>query len=172
MNDNNHERGIGTAAGSPTGPRRLRAAYVVGGVTLAFCAVVYYLTTTFDEVPSALSQGVPPEQFPQLLVFLIAILTGIMMFEASKTAPKNRKPIPAMVYWTAGLLCVTIAAIDFVGIIAGVMIVCALLPILWGDRRFVSIAIFTVAFPLLSFLLFSKVLEIRFPKGLVEKLFY
>lgn len=174
MNDNRPERGTGTAAGSPSGSRspRWRAAYVVGGVILAFCAYVFYLTTTFEEVPAALGQGVPPDQFPQLLLAAIAVLAVVMMVEAAKLPAKSRAPVPPMVYLTAGLLTVAVLAIHWIGIIAGVMIVCALLPVLWGDRRYLSVGIFTVVFPILCFFLFSKVLEIRFPKGLVETLFY
>lgn len=174
MSDNRPESGTGTEMRPLEGLRlpSWRAAYIVGGVILAFCAVVLYLTTTFDDVPSALAQGIPPEQFPQLLLFLIAALTVVMMVEAHNTLAKVREPVPSMVYLTAGLLTVAVVAMHWIGIIAGVMIVCVLLPMLWGDRRYIPIVVFAVVFPILSFLLFSKVLEIRFPKGLVEKLFY
>lgn len=174
MSDTRPESGTGTAARPPEGSRQSgwRPAYAVGGVILAFCAYVFYLTTTFDEVPAALGQGVPPEQFPQLLVVVIAVLTLVMMFEASKLPTKHRAPVPAMVYMTAALLTVMVVAIHWIGIVAALIVVCVAMPMLWGDRRFVPISIFAVVFPMLCFFLFSRVLEIRFPKGLIEKLFY
>ena len=174
MSETRPESGTGTEARPDEGPRQTgwRPAYTVGGVILAFCAYVFYLTTTFDEVPAALGQGVPPDQFPQLLVAVIALLTVIMMFEASKMPAKNRAPVPTMVYMTAALLIVAVVAIHWIGIVAALIAVCVAMPILWGDRRFVSVSIFAVVFPMLCFFLFSRVLEIRFPKGIIEKLFY
>lgn len=174
MTDNRQASGPGMGAGSDTGSRLpyWRAAYVVGGVILAFCAIVFYLTTTFEEVPAALGQGVPPTQFPRLLVAIMVVLTGVMLYETRNLPAKRRKPVPGMVYATAALLTAAIVAIHWVGIIAALMAVCVLMPLLWGERRFVSLAVYAVLFPLLTFLLFYGVLEVRFPKGLVEVLFY
>ncbi len=174
MSDNIQVGGTGTETRSTIGARipGWRAVYGVAGVILAFCAYAFYLTTTFDEVPAALGQGVPPHQFPQLMIAIIAVLAIVMVVETRKFPPKKRAPVPPLVFMTAGLLAVSVLAIHWIGIIAAVMIVCALLPILWGDRRFLSVGVFTVVFPILTFLLFSEILEIRFPKGFVEKLFY
>lgn len=39
----------------------------VGVTLLALCAIIYWLTTGFAEVPAILSQNVPPTFFPRLV---------------------------------------------------------------------------------------------------------
>ena len=150
------------------GPRRLpwRTDYGVGITVFLFCAVILYLTTTFDEVPAARAQGVPPEQFPQLLLALIAGLAVLMMHQARGQEEKKRKPVPAMVYLSAGLLVLFIAVVQWVGIIVAMILFCIALPLLWGDRRYLPILVFAAVFPFFVYYLFSWVMEVHFPMGL------
>ena len=139
-----------------------------GGIILAFCAVVVYLTTSFDEVPAMLSQGIPPTQFPRMLVGVIAVLAVIMVIQARTRRDANKKPVPVMAFATAGLLVVFVAAIEWIGTIGAIVLFCIALPILWGERRFGWIAAYAVLFPSGVYLLFVKVLEVRFPAGLLD----
>ena len=50
-------------------------------IILAFCGFVYYLTSGFEEVPQLLAQNLPPEWFPQLLLWTIIVLTVALPFE-------------------------------------------------------------------------------------------
>ena len=152
-------------------PFSIHTDFPMGIAVLLFCAVVFYLTTLFDEVPSAMAQGVPPEQFPRLLLFLISAFAVIMMFQARGHDPKKRKPIPKVVYLSAGLLVVFVGIVDFVGIIAAMMLFCVALPILWGERRFKVIAIFAAIYPVLVYFLFSRVMEVNFPLGFFTEFF-
>ena len=160
----------GNGAGSPV-PFRLRGDYMVGGVILLFCAVVVGITTTFDEVPPILAQGIPPTQFPRMMVGVIAILAAIMIYQAHGREPKKRKPVPLMVFLSAGVLLAFIAAIEVIGTIPAMFLFCVALPLLWGERRIVAILIFAVVFPAAVYLLFSNFLEVRFPAGELLSLF-
>ena len=143
----------------------------MGIAVLVFSAVVLYLTTLFDEVPSAMAQGVPPTQFPRLLLFLISAFAVMMMFQAWGQDPKKRKPIPRVVFWSAVLLIVFVSIVNWVGIIAAMMVFCVALPILWGERRFKIIAIFAAIYPVLVYFLFSRVMEVNFPLGFFTEFF-
>jgi hypothetical protein len=146
----------------------LRAEDKAGGVILVFCAVVVYITTSFDKVPAMLSQGIPPTQFPRMLVGIIAILTLVMVIQARSRQDANKKPVPVVALVTAGFLVVFVAAIEWIGTIGAIVLFCIALPILWGERRFGWIAAYAVLFPSGVYLLFVKVLEVRFPAGLFE----
>ena len=161
----------GNGAASPA-PFRLRGDYLVGGVIFLFCAAVVGITTTFDEVPPILAQGIPPTQFPRLMVGVIAVLAAIMVYQAHGREPKKRKPVPRMVFLSAGLLLAFIAAIEVIGTIAAMFLFCVALPLLWGDRRIVAILIFAAVFPAAVYLLFSNFLEVRFPAGELLSLFH
>jgi len=151
---------------SPRSPR-LRDDYIVGAAILVFCAVVYAITTTFEEVPAMLSQGIQPAQFPRMMVIVIAVLAVIMIIQARRGPAVHRVPVPSVVYGTAGLLVLFVLAIDWLGLLVASLLFCILLPILWRERRYAWLIAFAVLFPTGIFLLFSKVLEVRFPLGVL-----
>lgn len=152
-------------------PFRLGDNARVGVVILVCCAIVFALTLTFEEVPAALSHGVPPTQFPRLLVGVIAALTLLIMFEGRGQPPVERKPVPRMVYLSALLLVVFVALVGWIGTIAAMILFCIALPLLWGERRYVAMVICAAIFPIAVYYLFSEVMEVRFPAGIFASLF-
>lgn len=152
---------------SPRSPL-LRGDDIVGGVILLLCAAVYAITTTFEEVPVMLSQGIQPAQFPRLLILVIAVLSVIMMIQGRRGARSERKRVPIVVFGTAGLLALFVASIDWLGVMIAIFLFCIILPVLWGERRYGWLVVFAVLFPGSIFLLFSKMLEVRFPLGIFQ----
>ena len=146
----------------------LRGDDIVGGVILFFCATAYAITTTFEEVPVMLSQGIQPAVFPRAMIAVIAILSMIVIIQGRRKPASVRKPVPIVAFATAGLLAVFVAAIDWVGMMIAILLFCIVLPVLWGERRYLWIAVFAVLFPVSIFMLFSKILEVRFPLGILQ----
>ena len=60
-----------------------------------------------------------------------------------------------------------VLAFRYLGFVPAMVLLCALLPPLWGERRFTLIASFAVLFPLLIWLIFVKLLKVYFPPGLL-----
>jgi putative tricarboxylic transport membrane protein len=162
--------GSGERPGGRSLPHRLRWDYVVGVAIVLFCAVVFAITTTFDEVPRVLSHGVPPERFPRLVLGIMVVLTVLMIYQASRRKPKNRKPVPPMVYLSAGLLVLFVVAISIIGTIGAMVVFCVALAYLWGERRYWVLGIFALVFPAAVYVLFSRLLEVRFPAGLLRSM--
>lgn len=154
-------------AGPPRSPL-LRGDDIVGGAILFFCAAAYAITTTFEEVPVMLSQGIQPAVFPRLMIAVIAILSVLMIIQGRRKRDSVRKPVPLVAFGTAGLLGLFVAAIDWVGMMIAIFLFCLVLPALWGERRYLWIAVFAVLFPISIFVLFSKMLEVRFPLGILQ----
>jgi putative tricarboxylic transport membrane protein len=42
---------------------------------------------------------------------------------------------------------------------------CLAMPILWGERRYLLVLVYAVLFPIAIYLLFSQLLQVRFPAG-------
>ena len=59
----------------------------------------------------------------------------------------------------------------WLGTILALVLVCALLPLLWGEKRIKVILPFVILFPGLVTLLFTKVLGVFFEPGIWSKLF-
>lgn len=170
VNDKNEPGGEGGAG--PLSPLVHRVDLWVTIILLAFCGWAYYLTTGFEEVSPLLAQNVPPEWFPRLLIWTIAILTLVLPFEhrflekgrAGLDSDRNA-PIPPMVVITAILLCVTVASIAWIGTLFTMVFVCLALPVLWGERRWKVLIPFAIIFPAVVALLFTQVLKVYFEPG-------
>jgi len=167
----NQEPGGGSGAG-PLSSLVHRIDLWVAVVLFAFCGGAYYLTTGFEEVSALLAQNVPPEWFPRLLIWTIVILTLVLPFEhrflekGRAGLDSDRKtPIPPMVVITAILLCLTVAAIAWIGTFFTMVVVCLALPLLWGERRWKVLIPFAILFPLVVALLFTQGLKVYFEPG-------
>ncbi len=174
MTDNNprpDEEGKRAWPSRRSRPFHLHGDTLVGVAILIFCAIVFALTLTFDDVPSALSHGVPPTQFPRLLVGFIVALTLLVMFEGRKKPPSERKPLPRMVYLSTALLLVFVALLNWVGTMVAMIGICIALPLLWGERKYVPILLLAALFPIAVYYLFSEVMEVRFPASVFTTLF-
>jgi putative tricarboxylic transport membrane protein len=147
---------------------------VVALVLLAGCGVLYYVTTTFEEVSALLAQNIPPEFFPRLVLIFIALLAAALPFEhlllarrGSDIDADRSERLPAMPYLTAALLVLIVVAIPYIGMLAAMFAVCLLLPRLWGERRWQIVVPFAIVFPLLVGFVFNRVLLVYLEPGLL-----
>jgi len=144
---------------------------IVAIVLLAFCAWLYYLTTQFESVSDLFAQDITPEFFPQLLLIVIVAMTLLLpiehkLFGNGKQLDKGRSDsIGPMTYLTVVLLLSILLILPWLGVYLAMVVVCLLLPLLWGERRLIRIMLFAVIFPLLVALLFTQVLSVYFIPG-------
>ncbi len=156
-------------------PTDLRLSLVI----LAVCAALYYVTTTFEQVPDIFAQDIPPEFFPRLLIWTIVVLTLLMPFEhlylrrQKKDVDADRGvAVKPMAFASAGLLCLVVASMILLGTLLAMVLVCLALPLLWGERRLKVLIPYAVIFPGLVTLLFSQVMKVHFEPGLLGPVLY
>ena len=148
-------------------------------VILAACAALYYATTTFDEVSALMAQNLPPEFFPRMLIWTIVFLTLFLPFE-HLVLKKRKKDIDEdrgdrvqpMAFMTAVLLFAVIVLTYVLGTMLTMVVVCVLLPLLWGERRPMVLIAFAVLFPGAVTLLFTQVLKVPFEPGALGIVLY
>jgi putative tricarboxylic transport membrane protein len=144
---------------------------MVGAVLLVFCALAYWLTTGFDEVPAMLSQNVPPTFFPRLVLTFIALLSIVLIASGlRREAETKEKPRP-VVLATAAVIAASPFAIAPLGTLPTLALLTAGLPLLWGERRYGRITALAVATPIAVYVLFTLALGVRFAHGAIEHLF-
>jgi len=146
----------------------------VMAILLAGCGIAYYLTTTFEEVSLLFQNNIPPAWFPRLLIWCIGLLALVLPFE-HLFVPGGRKRldddrddrVKRITLLTAGLLVIVVVSVEVLGMALATVLVCAALPLLWGERRAKVLIPFAILFPAAVALLFSKVLKIYFEPGLI-----
>jgi putative tricarboxylic transport membrane protein len=151
-----------------------RTDLAVSVVLLAACGVLYYVTTTFEEVSPLFAQDMPPERFPRMLLWLIAALCLVLPFEkklrgeAGKVLDKAReRPAQPIVYLSVAFLVMAVLSIEIIGTFFVLVAVCLGLPLIWGERRWKILIPFVVLFPTAVMLLFSNLLGVYFATGLI-----
>lgn len=155
-----------------------RADLVVALVLVAICAVLYYDTTTWPSVPASLSQNAPPTVFPRLLIGLIFILTLGIPFERNWKRRSGEGdtigyfgwPRPVM-FATGAFITLAVYLMPILGILPVMFAAAAILPILWGERRYGIVAIFAIALPIAVALLFAAGLQVNLAFGLTGDVF-
>ncbi len=146
---------------------------VIMTIILSVCGALYYVTTTFDKVSNLLAQNIPPEFFPRLVMLVIAILALGLPFEhlfqrrhgrdLDKTRSEKLRPLT---YQTALALVLLASAMPYLGTFLAMIVVCLILPWLWGERRLRLIGLFALLFPLAVTLVFNRVLGVYFEPGI------
>ena len=128
--------------GAPSPPLIDRTDLGLAIVILAVCGYLYWVTTGFDTVADLFAQDVPPEFFPRLLIWTIAVLTLGLPFEHLFLRKKGENldreranRIKPIAYKTAALLLAIVASIPWLGMTLSMAAAGLTIPVLWSERR-------------------------------------
>jgi len=141
-------------------------------IILGLCGALYYATTRFETVAPMFAQDVPPEFFPRLLIWTIVVLTLLLPFEhlflarRQTNLDKDRSDaIRPNTLVTAVLLCAVVAAMPWLGTAPSMVVICLLMPRLWGETRLWVVVLFALLFPAAVTFVFSYLLKVHFEPG-------
>ena len=162
---------------------------LAGLAVVGVCAVAWWLTASFDEVPAILSQNVPPTFFPRLVIGTAALLGALLVAQGIRrrgresaghavagdpSAPSEKAggvaPPPPVFWATAGLVAAAGVLIPLVGTLLTLGLVAIALPLLWGERRVRLVIALALGLPGAIYVVFTVALGVRFPVGQVLNL--
>jgi len=174
--------GRGDQTAEPEGstvPRPHRPDLYVSAVVLLITALLFLRTFWFDSVPDSLAQNVQPAMFPRLILIVIAVIAVMLPFEYGQKIRSGidldsdrREPIPPIVWSTGAALLVFVGVMPWLGTFVGLVMCAALLPLLWGERRWKILVPYVVIFPTAVTWFFAEVLRVTFLPGVVGHLFW
>lgn len=138
---------------------------MTGFVLLVFCAITYWLTTGFTEIPAMLSQNIPPTFFPRLVLSIIALLSILLIAMSIRRRPEITTRIPPAVWISGAIIALAGAVTGVLGTLPTLGLVAVVLPIAWGERRYPVIGALAVCLPGSIYVIFTLGLGVRFPVG-------
>jgi hypothetical protein len=138
---------------------------IAGAVVLIFCAVVYWLTTGFNEPPAMLSQNVPPTFFPRAVLAAMGLLGLLLLISGWRKAPVAAGRLRPVVFATAAMILAAGVLAGLIGMLLTISALAVALPIRWGERRWHLIGLLAVCLPTAMYLIFTLALDVRFPVG-------
>lgn len=145
---------------------------VLALVLILACGILYLQTSGFDKPALFLGDNVLPEEFPRMLLWIIGGLALTLPFEhllERKRHPLIRKARSAPIGWTTWAtivaLIVILAFAPTLGTILTILISSLVLPILWGERRWLIVIVYSIVFTAVITYLFAGVLSVYFEPG-------
>lgn len=178
MSDPLDHRDGAEGAAPPSAPAVHRPDLIVAGVIFAVCAALYANTFWFDSVPSSLAQNVQPTTFPRLVLIVIVAITCFLPFEYHRKRARGidlDEERSGGVHWivpaTGLLLVLLVGAMPTLGAYPALLLICGVMPVAWGERRWLVLLIYVLIFPLAVLFLFSEILQVTFPGGIFGRLF-
>ena len=159
----------GAARRSAPGSRpRIHEDVKIALAIVAFCAVVFAATLTFDTIPAALTQGMGPALFPQLLLAVLVALAAILAAMAWGRPQEAREPIAPMVYATGAAMAAFMAAAWLAGMLAAMFVAYTGIGRLWGERRWPLLLASGAVLCATIYVLFVKGFKIPLPSGVLD----
>ena len=162
----------GENALGPESPRRARGPHsdlVIAAVIVAFAALVWFLTLSFDGVPAVVAGGMSPETFPRLLAGILVVLAAVLAFMSRGSEDEAREPVPWLVYATAGSFLFFMGLVWLIGMVAAMAVAVVGIGRLWGERRLWLLALIGVVLAVGIRVLFLNGFGIPLPGGWVGR---
>ena len=136
---------------------------------MALSAVLYGVTYTFDKVPAILAQGIQPTVFPRAVLGIMFCLAALQAVKAARLSVedfakvKALSPIQPVVFITAGLLIAFVFVMPIIGTFPAIVIFLPALAIVWGERRWLLMALSFAGFLAFVFVLFRLIMAVPLP---------
>lgn len=147
--------------------------YIVPGIIAAFSVAVIWASLQLDvSPPMIVGESMQPRAFPIFLMIVNLALVAVLIVQIRRAPPK---PIPLESFPTWGsivLLVVFYLLTTYLDMFIGIAVVMFLMCMLWGERRIIVAGATALLTPIVIFLLFDKVLQVRFPRGLLTNWYY
>lgn len=140
----------------------------VAAVILAFLAVAFALTATFEDIHEALAQGMQASAFPRLVIGVIAVLTLIMAWHSRHSPDPARPPLPAAFATTVAGIAAVVGVLYVAGLMAAIPVAVIGMGRLWGERRWWLLALIAVCLAVGIRLLFLNGFGVQLPRGLLD----
>ena len=148
-------------------------ALVVPAVLAAFSGVVIWASLQLDRSPDMIvGESMQPRAFPIFLMVVNLALVALLSLQLLRSPPDARDRAPLATWGSLALFPVFYLLTTEVDFFVGIAVVMFVMCLLWGERRVHVATAVGVLTPLIIFLLFDKVLQVRFPRGVLTNWYY
>ena len=146
---------------------------IIPGILAAFSVAVIWASLQLElSPPMIVGDSMQPRAFPIFLMLVNLVLIAILTVHQLRTRPAAVEIEDVPTRGSMILMAVFFALTTWLDLFIGIAVVMFLMCWLWGERRIVVAAATALLTPLLIFLLFNFVLEVRFPRGVLMNWYY
>ena len=150
----------------------------VSAILFAISAILWWDTTRWPAVPASLAQNAPPTTFPRLLIGVVVVLALLLPFERIWKA-RGGTPLDVgghdyarpVVFVTIAVLILAVYLMPILGVFPVMLGASLALPLLWGERRYLTVVLFAVGVTIGVTALFAYGLQVNLGFGLTGDMF-
>jgi len=143
-------------------------------ILLAFSLLAWHHSTLWETPMAAFTSVVPPTWFPRLVlgcVIAMAIFLPIEQRLKGKAGDEldhdRSDSIKPICYITTVAMVSIAASMEWLGTVVTIVLICIVLPLLWGERRWIILVPFVILFPLVVIVLFKVLFSVNFEPGVI-----
>ena len=120
-------------------------------------------------MPPILAQGIQPTVFPRAVLIFMFGLAALQAVKATRLSAKDianlkpSEPMPLIVFWTGGVLIAFLIAMPVIGTFPTLILFCPALACLWGERRWLAMALSFAGVIAFIYALFRMVMNVPLP---------
>jgi len=92
----------------------------------------------------------------------------VLVVSGSQRRGEPREKVSSAVFVMAAAITLTVMLVPRLGMLATVCLASIVLPVCWGERRALRIALLAIGLPLSIYLIFAVGLGMRFPEGVLR----
>ena len=146
---------------------------VIPGVITAFSLAVIWAALQLElSPPMIVGDSLQPRVFPILLMAINLILAAFLAIQYRKKPPKESQREGLQTWGSITLFAVFYPLTVYLDMLIAITVVMFAMCLLWGERRIYAAGAVALVTPGIIFLLFDKVLRVRFPRGLLTNWYY
>ena len=153
-------------------PFFLKEEFKVSFIIIFVSTILLITTFTFDIVPPILNRGIQPATFPKALLVLIISLTLIVYYLSNKKPWKLEKKLPKTFYWTLLSFVLFVIISKTLDFFLAISLLSVFVSYFWGEKRIFYLLLVSIVFPIIVFIFFETILDLRFPPGIITNIYY
>ena len=147
--------------------------FIIPAIIAFLSVVVIFASMQLEESPPMIvGDGMQPRAFPIFLMVLNLLLVAALTVQIMRDPPAAVRREGFATWGTMLLLAAFYFLATYLDLFIGIAIVMFCLCMLWGERRILVASSTALLTPFFIFLLFDKVLQIRFPRGILMNWYY
>jgi len=143
-------------------------------IILGVAGLLWYHTTLWDPLPAFVQRGLPPSLFPRIWLGVMVVLALFLPFEQylqgarGAALDKDRvRPVKTITFMTMLLMVPISGAMEWLGSVVVVVLICVVLPLLWGERRLHILIPYVLIFPPAVIFFFKFAFKVNFEPGIL-----
>jgi hypothetical protein len=143
--------------------------YTVAIAIALFSIAVYAASWQIPEVSESLATSFQPASYPRAIIIVMLFLAGLIaLFGGAMERPE---PMQNLTYLTLAGMALALLGCSYVDPFLSMFLFVAVMAVVWGFSSIAWAGVYALIVTVSVYVLFSVILQVRFPRGVLSNIF-